>query len=156
MNTFDGINNHFKNIFSKLSPGGEAKLALENEEDPFAGGVKMLARPGGKRMTTTQSLSGGEKTLTVIALVLGIQMYVPSPYYILDEIDAAMDDYNASQVALMIKELSEESQFILITHRDVTMTKTDQLLGVSNIHGLTSVLNLNIQEALEQIAQLEN
>ncbi|MHA1149915.1 MAG: chromosome segregation protein SMC [Promethearchaeota archaeon] len=156
MNTFNGINNHFKNIFAKLSPEGDAKLALENEEDPFAGGIKMLARPGGKRMTTTQSLSGGEKTLTVIALVLGIQMYVPSPYYILDEIDAALDDYNASQVASIIKELSKQSQFILITHRDVTMTKTDQLLGVSNIHGITSVLNLNINEALEQIAQLQN
>jgi len=153
MNTFNGINEHFRNIFSKLSPGGEAKLELENQEDPFAGGVKMLARPGGKKWCLTQSMSGGEKTLTVIALVLGIQIYVPSPYYILDEIDAALDDYNATQVATMIRELSEDSQFILITHRDVTMTKTDQLLGVSNIHGLTSVINLNIQEALEQIAQ---
>ena len=98
-------------------------------------------------------MSGGEKTLTVIALVLGIQIYLPSPYYILDEIDAALDDYNASQVATMIKELSEKSQFILITHRDVTMTKTDQLLGVTNVHGLTEILNLNIKEALEIIAQ---
>ncbi|MHA1294737.1 MAG: hypothetical protein ACTSQJ_19030, partial [Promethearchaeota archaeon] len=94
-------------------------------------------------------------TLTVIALVLGIQMHMPSPYYILDEIDAALDDYNATQVALMIKELSKKSQFILITHRDVTMTKTDQLLGVSNIHGLTSIINLNIKEALKQLAQSE-
>jgi len=101
----------------------------------------------------TQSMSGGEKTLTVVALILGIQMYIPSPYYILDEIDAAFDENNANHVASMIKEMSEKSQFILITHRDVTMTKTDQLLGVSNVHGLTEVLNLNIKEALEQIAQ---
>jgi len=153
MNTFNGINEHFKTIFTKLSPGGEAKLVLENEEDPFAGGIKMLARPGGKKWCLTQSMSGGEKTLTVVALILGIQTYIPSPYYILDEIDAAFDDNNATQVASMIKELSEKSQFILITHRDVTMTKTDQLLGVSNVHGLTMVLNLNIREALEQIAQ---
>ena len=113
----------------------------------------MLARPGDKKWCLTQSMSGGEKTLTVIALVLGIQRYTPSPYYVLDEIDAALDDYNATQVAIMIKELSENSQFILITHRDVTMTKTDQLLGVSNVHGLTEVLNLNIKEALQYIAE---
>lgn len=153
LETFNGINKNFKEIFGKLSPGGEAKLVIQNEEDPFAGGVEMLARPGGKKWCLTQSMSGGEKTLTVVALVLGIQMYVPSPYYILDEIDAAFDDHNASQVACMIKELSNDSQFILITHRDVTMTQTDQLLGVSNVHGITSVLNLNIQEALETIAE---
>jgi len=151
--TFNGINEQFKIIFLKLSPGGEAKLVLENEEDPFAGGVKILARPGGKKWCLTRSMSGGEKTLTVVALILGIQMYIPSPYYILDEIDAAFDDYNAAQVASMIKELSKKSQFILITHRDVTMTKTDHLLGVSSIDGLTTILNLNMQEALEQIAK---
>lgn len=153
LNAFQGINENFKDIFAKLSPGGEAKLELENEEDPFAGGIRMLARPGGKKWCLIQSMSGGEKSLTVIALVLGIQMYIPSPYYILDEIDAALDDFNANQVALMIKELSSNSQFILITHRDVTMAKTDQLLGVSNIHGITSVLNLNIKEALDLVAE---
>ncbi len=153
MDAFNGINKHFREIFSKLSPGGEAKLELENPEEPFMGGVKMLARPGGKKWCITQSMSGGEKTLTVVALVLGIQIYLPSPYYILDEIDASFDDYNASQVASLIKDLSKKSQFILITHRDVTMTKTDQLLGVSNVNGLTSIINLNIHDALEQIAQ---
>ncbi|TFG22733.1 MAG: chromosome segregation protein SMC [Promethearchaeota archaeon] len=153
LNTFNGINERFKEIFAKLSPGGEAKLKLENQEDPFAGGVKIIARPGGKKWCLTQSMSGGEKTLTVVALILGIQMAIPSPYYILDEIDAAFDENNANHVASMIKELSEKSQFILITHRDVTMTKTDDLIGVSNVHGLTEVLNLNIREALEQIAQ---
>jgi chromosome segregation protein len=153
METFNGINKNFQEIFTKLSPGGEAKLELENQEDPFAGGVKMLARPGDKKWCITQSMSGGEKTLTVVALILGIQLYIPSPYYILDEIDAAFDDYNATQVATLIKQMSERSQFILITHRDVTMTKTDQLLGVSNVNGITTIINLNIKEALEQIAQ---
>ncbi|MFX0188370.1 MAG: chromosome segregation protein SMC [Candidatus Hodarchaeota archaeon] len=153
LNTFNGINEHFMRIFAKLSPGGEAKLALENIEDPFSGGIKMLARPGDRKWCQTRSMSGGEKTLTVIALILGIQMYTPSPYYILDEIDAALDDYNAGQVATLIKELSENSQFILITHRDVTMTIANQLLGVSNVHGLTEVLNLNVKEALKYIAE---
>lgn len=153
LDAFTNINRNFALIFKKLSPDGEAKLELENEEDPFAGGINMLARPGGKKWCLTQAMSGGEKTLTVIALVLGIQMHVPSPYYVLDEIDAALDDANAAIVAELIQELSNRSQFILITHRDVTMARVQQLLGVTNQNGITSVVNMNIQEVLAQLAQ---
>ena len=124
---------------------------MENLEDPFEGGVQILARPGEKKWCLTQAMSGGEKTLTIIALILGIQMHVPSPYYILDEIDAALDDVNAALVADMIKELSEKSQFIIITHRDVTMARVEHLLGVSNIEGVTSVINLSIKNVLKQL-----
>ncbi|HMF34258.1 MAG TPA: chromosome segregation protein SMC [Candidatus Lokiarchaeia archaeon] len=152
METFTAINRNFGFIFAKLSPNGEAALELENEDDPFAGGINMLARPGGKKWCLTQAMSGGEKTLTVIALVLGIQLYVPSPYYVLDEIDAALDDENAKMVAELISELSNRSQFILITHRDVTMARSDQLLGVTNDDGVTQVVNLNLEEVLKTIA----
>ena len=151
LNTFNAINKNFAYIFSRLSAGGEAKLELENLEDPFEGGVLILARPGEKKWCLTQAMSGGEKTLTIIALILGIQMHVPSPYYILDEIDAALDDVNAALVADMVKELSEKSQFIIITHRDVTMARVDHLLGVSNIEGVTSVINLSIKNVLKQL-----
>ncbi len=151
LNTFNAINKNFGYIFSRLSIGGEAKLELENLEDPFEGGVQILARPGEKKWCLTQAMSGGEKTLTIIALILGIQMHVPSPYYILDEIDAALDDVNAALVADMIKELSEKSQFIIITHRDVTMARVEHLLGVSNIEGVTSVINLSIKNVLKQL-----
>nr|QEE17671.1 Chromosome partition protein Smc [Candidatus Prometheoarchaeum syntrophicum] len=151
LNTFNAINKNFGYIFSRLSKGGEAKLELENLEDPFEGGVLILARPGEKKWCLTQAMSGGEKTLTIIALILGIQMHVPSPYYILDEIDAALDDVNAALVADMVKELSEKSQFIIITHRDVTMARVDHLLGVSNIEGVTSVINLSIRNVLKQL-----
>ncbi|MHA1560682.1 MAG: hypothetical protein ACTSPA_01030, partial [Promethearchaeota archaeon] len=151
LNTFNAINKNFGYIFSRLSTGGEAKLELENLEDPFEGGVLILARPGEKKWCLTQAMSGGEKTLTIIALILGIQMHVPSPYYILDEIDAALDDVNAALVADMVKELSEKSQFIIITHRDVTMARVDHLLGVSNIEGVTSVINLSIKNVLKQL-----
>jgi chromosome segregation protein len=114
-----------------------------------------MARPGKKKWCLTQAMSGGEKTLTIIALVLGIQMYVPSPYYVLDEIDAALDDANASQVAEIIHQLAAQSQFIIITHRDVTMAKTDHLLGVSNLEGVTSVVNLNINGALAQLGDFQ-
>ena len=102
------------------------------------------------------ALSGGERTLTIIALILGIQMHVPSPYYVLDEIDAALDDANAALVAEMIKELAEKSQFIIITHRDVTMARVDQLLGVSNIEGVTSVINLSINTILSKLNTNDN
>ncbi|MCF2139813.1 MAG: chromosome segregation protein SMC [Candidatus Lokiarchaeota archaeon] len=156
MNTFNAINSNFGYVFTKLSPGGEAKLELESPESPFEGGIEILARPGEKKWCLTQAMSGGEKTLTIIALILGIQMHVPSPYYILDEIDAALDDVNAALVADMIKELSEKSQFIIITHRNVTMARVDHLLGVSNIEGVTSVLNLSIQKVIQQLNSNEN
>ena len=155
LHTYNSINANFAFIFGKLSPGGEAKLNLENMEDPFEGGMQILARPGEKKWCQTQAMSGGEKTLTIIALILGIQMHVPSPYYVLDEIDAALDDVNAALVADMIKELSEKSQFIIITHRDVTMARVDQLLGVSNTAGITSVLNVSISQVLGQINNAE-
>ncbi len=153
MDCFENINENFKSIFSKLSPDGEAKLELENKENPFIGGLDIMARPGQKKWCLTQAMSGGEKTLTIIALVLAIQMYKPSPYYILDEIDAALDDANASLVAELIKQLSEKSQFIIITHRDVTMTRVDHILGVTNKAGVTSVVNLNINKVLEYFNQ---
>lgn len=151
MNTFNAINHNFGYIFGKLSPGGEAGLVILNLEDPFSDGVEIIARPGEKEKCNVMALSGGERTLTIIALILGIQMHVPSPYYVLDEIDAALDDVNAALVADMIKELAEKSQFIIITHRDVTMARVDQLLGVSNIEGVTSVLNLSIRSVLSKL-----
>lgn len=151
MNTFNAINHNFGYIFEKLSPNGEARLNILNLEDPFADGIEIIARPGEKEKCNVMALSGGERTLTIIALILGIQMHVPSPYYVLDEIDAALDDANAALVAKMIKELAEKSQFIIITHRDVTMAKVDQLLGVSNIEGVTSVINLSMSTILNKL-----
>jgi chromosome segregation protein len=156
MNTFNAINKNFGYIFAKLSPGGDARLHLLNPEEPFEGGIEIVARPGEKEKCNVMALSGGERTLTIIALILGIQMHVPSPYYVLDEIDAALDDVNAALVADMIKELAEKSQFIIITHRDVTMARVDQLLGVSNIEGVTLVLNLSIQSVLNKLKSGEN
>ena len=153
MRTFYQINENFGTIFSKLSPNGEAKLELENHDDPFEGGLRIMARPGGKKWCQIRSISGGEKALTIIALILGIQQYVPSPYYILDEIDSNLDEINTILVAEMIKELSSKSQFILITHKEPTMERSDQLLGISITDGISQVVNINIREALAQIAE---
>ncbi|MHA1846870.1 MAG: AAA family ATPase, partial [Promethearchaeota archaeon] len=155
MQTFQGIARNFSYIFSQLSPGGEAKLELENLDDPFSGGVLIMARPAGKPLNEISLLSGGEKSLTSLSLIFAIQQYQPSPLYILDEIDAALDDANASRVAELIKELSSRSQFIIVTHRDVTMMKADQILGVTNVDGCTEVMNLDLSQISKIIAEIE-
>jgi chromosome segregation protein len=146
MQTFQSIARNFAYIFSRLSPGGDGKIELENLDDPFSGGVQILARPCGKPLNEISLLSGGEKALTSLSLIFAIQQHCPSPLYILDEIDAAFDDANATAVADLIKELSARSQFIVVTHRDVTMTRADQILGVSNVDGVTEVMGLNLSE----------
>jgi len=146
LQAYQSIARNFAYIFSRLSPGGEAKLELENFEDPFAGGVQIMARPSGKPLNEISLLSGGEKALTSLSLIFAIQQHCPSPLYILDEIDAALDDANAALVADLIKELSNRSQFIIVTHRDVTMTRVDQILGVSNVDGVTDVIQLKLGE----------
>ncbi|MHA1679563.1 MAG: chromosome segregation protein SMC [Promethearchaeota archaeon] len=153
MQAYQNIARNFTYIFSQLSPGGEAKLELENLEDPFAGGVLIMARPAGKPLNEISLLSGGEKSLTSLSLIFAIQQHCPSPLYILDEIDAALDDANAGRVATLIKNLSDRSQFIIVTHRDVTMTKVDQILGVSNVDGCTDVINLNLSQLSEMLIE---
>ncbi|MBD3187606.1 chromosome segregation protein SMC [Candidatus Bathyarchaeota archaeon] len=153
MQTFQNISRNFTYIFSRLSPGGEAQLELENLDDPFEGGVLIMARPAGKPLNEISLLSGGEKSLTSLSLIFAIQQHCPSPLYILDEIDAALDDANAGRVADLIKELSDRSQFIIVTHRDVTMTKVDQILGVSNVDGCTDVINLNLSQISQEMLE---
>ncbi len=153
MQTFQSIARNFSYIFSRLSPGGEGRLELENLEDPFAAGVQIMARPAGKPLNEISLLSGGEKSLTSLSLIFAIQQHCPSPLYILDEIDAALDDANAALVADLIKELSARSQFIIVTHRDVTMTRVDQILGVSNVDGVTDVVGLRLSEISRLLAE---
>lgn len=104
-------------------------------------------------MNEISLLSGGEKSLTSLSLIFAIQQHCPSPLYILDEIDAALDDANAALVADLIKELSARSQFIIVTHRDVTMTRVDQILGVSNVDGVTDVVGLRLSEISRLLAE---
>nr|MDO8111400.1 chromosome segregation protein SMC [Candidatus Sigynarchaeota archaeon] len=155
LQAYQSIARNFAYVFSRLSPGGEAKLELENLDDPFAGGVQILARPSGKPLNEISLLSGGEKSLTSLSLIFAIQQHCPSPLYILDEIDAALDDSNAALVADLIKELSNRSQFIIVTHRDVTMTRVDQILGVSNVDGVTDVIQLKLGELSKILAPTE-
>jgi chromosome segregation protein len=128
---FDAINLNFQEMFGTLFGGGRAGLTLIDEEDILESGIEIIAQPPGKRLQNVQLLSGGEKALTAISLMFGIFKYKPSPFCLLDEIDAPLDDANTGRFLDMLRELQAQTQFILITHNRKTMEIADRLYGVT-------------------------
>jgi chromosome segregation protein len=128
---FDAIDRNFQEIFATLSNGGDAHLQLENPDEPFEGGLIIEARPPNKKVLRLESLSGGEKSLTALALIFAIQRFDPSPFYLLDEVDMFLDAVNAEMVARMVSHNSSYAQVLMISLRKVTLTKADQLYGVT-------------------------
>ena len=154
MQTLNEIARNFSRLFEKLSPGGEAKLILENPEDPFAGGLEVEAKPAGKDIKRIEAMSGGEKAIIALAFIFAIQHYKPAPFYLLDEIDAHLDDANVKRVADLIKEAAENSQFIVITHRDVMMANADRIIGVSMRNGVSRVVSLSLEKARKILEEI--
>jgi chromosome segregation protein len=146
LTVYNEIADNFSKVFGQLSPGGEATLLLENPEHPLMGGITVRSKPQGKELVTLDAMSGGEKTLTGLALIFAIQMYSPASFYIFDEIDAALDSVNAHNVALLISEMSKNSQFIVISLRDTTVRKADLLVGVSNQDGISRIVAVDLRE----------
>ena len=130
LTTFNAINEQFKTIFEQLADG-EGSLILEDEQNPFNAGMSMIAKPKGKESKKLISLSGGEKALTALALVLAIQRYMPAPFYALDEVDAPLDILNVPKLANIIKEQSKNTQFVVVSHRDDMVKLGDRALGVT-------------------------
>ena len=128
---FQVINQHFGEIFKQLFGGGTAGLSLLDEDDLLESGIDVMAQPPGKRLQSVLLLSGGEKALTAIALLFAIFQYKPSPFCILDEVDAPLDDANIGRFVRMLETLKEQTQFVLITHSRKTMEIADQLYGVT-------------------------
>ena len=128
---FDAINEHFQGTFSTLFGGGHAGLMLLDEADLLETGIDIVVRPPGKRLQHVSLLSGGEKALTAMALMFAIFKYRPSPFGLLDEIDAPLDEANISRFVEMLRSMQRETQFILITHNRKTMEIADQLCGVT-------------------------
>jgi chromosome segregation protein len=128
---FQVINQHFGEIFKQLFGGGTAGLSLLDEQDILESGIDVMAQPPGKRLQSVLLLSGGEKALTAIALLFAIFQYKPSPFCILDEVDAPLDDANIGRFVRMLSGLKDETQFVLITHSRKTMEIADQLYGVT-------------------------
>jgi chromosome segregation protein len=128
---FAAIRENFREIFPRLFDGGSADLRLEDEEDPLECGIIMAAQPPGKRMGRTSLMSGGEKALAAVALLFSIFRYQPSPFCLLDEVDAPLDDVNVGRFGEMLREYCDRTQFILITHNKQSMESADLLYGVT-------------------------
>ncbi len=128
---FAAINRNFQDVFTTLFGGGRAGLTLLDENDPLESGIEIVAQPPGKRLQSVQLLSGGEKALTAISLMFGLFKYKPSPFCLLDEIDAPLDDANVGRFVDMLRSMQDQTQFILITHHRRTMEIADRLYGVT-------------------------
>ena len=128
---FAAIKENFQGTFSTLFGGGHATIALLDETDVLESGIEVIASPPGKRLQSVQLLSGGEKALTAIALMFAIFKYKPSPFCVLDEIDAPLDDANIGRFVEMLQGMQEHTQFIIITHSRRTMEIADRLYGVT-------------------------
>jgi chromosome segregation protein len=128
---FAAINRNFQETFSTLFGGGRAGLTLLDENDPLESGIEIIAQPPGKRLQSVQLLSGGEKALTAIALMFGMFKFKPSPFCLLDEIDAPLDDANIGRFVEMLRGMQQHTQFIVITHNRKTMEIADRLYGVT-------------------------
>jgi chromosome segregation protein len=129
--SFQSIRAHFQELFRKFFGGGEGDIVLEDPQDILECGIEIVARPPGKELRSLSLLSGGEKTLTAVALLLAIFKSRPSPFCILDEVDAALDEANVERFAAVLREFKENTQFIMITHSKRSMAAADLLYGVT-------------------------
>ena len=146
--TFEQANRNFQTMFTKLFGGGEARLVLlENEEDPLECGIDIIARPPGKRPQSVTLLSGGERTMTAVALLFSIFMIKPAPFCMLDELDAALDDANIGRFVEQLKEFLVQSQFLIITHNQHTIAGSDLVYGVSQQEkGVSRVISMKLSD----------
>ncbi len=147
--TFDEVNAHFSRMFPALFGGGNAKLLLTGEEI-LDSGIQVIAQPPGKKNSSIHLLSGGEKALTAMALVFSIFQLNPAPFCMLDEVDAPLDDHNTGRFCELVKKMSEQSQFVFISHNKITMEIANQLLGVTMQEpGVSRIVAVDIDAAMK-------
>ncbi|MBN1793300.1 chromosome segregation protein SMC [Candidatus Woesearchaeota archaeon] len=129
--TYNVLNENFKKIFGSLTTKGDASFELENEEDPFMGGMTLKVRLVGSKFLDIRSLSGGEKTLTALAFLFAVQEYAPASFYVMDEVDAALDKNNSEKLARAVRNYCRGAQYVVISHNDSMISEADSLYGVS-------------------------
>jgi chromosome segregation protein len=143
---FEAIRSNYQEIYKLLFSGGRADLRLEEGEDVLECGIEILAQPPGKRLTGVHLLSGGEKALSAIALLFAIFRYQPSPFCLLDEVDAALDEANVGRFTRMVAEYAKNTQFLIVTHNKVTMESANLLYGVTmEERGISKLVSLQLQ-----------
>ncbi len=144
---FDEIRNQFDVVFKEMFGGGKGTIELVEDEDILEAGIRIIAQPPGKKLQNMMQLSGGEKALTAISLLFAIQNLKPSPFCLLDEIEAALDDSNVSRYAKYLHKLTKDTQFIVITHRRGTMAAADRLYGITmQEKGVSTLVSVNLLE----------
>ena len=136
----------FEHVFGVLFPGGQGDLVLTDPEDMLSTGIEIEARPAGKKVKRLSLLSGGERSLAAIAFLVAIFKARPSPFYVMDEVEAALDDMNLTRLLTIFKELQETSQLIVITHQKRTMEIADALYGVTMRDGITRVVSQRLAD----------
>ncbi len=150
--TFKQVSDNFKIVFKQMFNGGEANLILNGKRDPLESDIQIFACPGGKKLRHIAQLSGGEKALTAISLLFALYQVKPSPFCVLDEVDAPLDDANIGRFVSMLQTLSENSQFIIITHNKNTMAAANALYGVTmQQSGISKVVSVNLRQAGESV-----
>ena len=148
--TFIKVNANFEVMFKRLFRGGSARLVMIDEEDVLESGIEIIARPPGKRLQNVSLLSGGERTMTAVSLLFAIYMIKPSPFCLLDELDAALDDSNIGRFVTVLKDFLQYSQFVVITHNRQTIAASDILYGVTmQEKGISNTVSMKFNEAAE-------
>ncbi|MBN2226767.1 MAG: chromosome segregation protein SMC [candidate division Zixibacteria bacterium] len=151
LSTFEEVRKNFQQVFEELFTGGQADIRLLSEDDPLESPIEIIARPRGKKLLSITQMSGGERALTAISLLFAIYLVKPSPFCILDEIDAPLDDANIHRFLKIIKNFSDQTQFIIITHNKITMEASDNLYGITMEQpGITKVVSVRFQEDVQE------
>lgn len=145
--TFNQVNENFQVMFTKMFGGGSAKLVLVDEGDVLESGIEIIARPPGKKLQTVSLLSGGERTMTAVALLFSLYMVKPSPFCVLDELDAALDDANIGRFVTTVKGFVEKSQFVVITHNRQTIAASRAIYGVTmEKQGISKIISVKFSD----------
>ncbi|MEK6819078.1 MAG: AAA family ATPase, partial [Nanoarchaeota archaeon] len=153
MRTYKALNEHFSSNFSRLSAKGTAYLEIENKEDVFAGGIEIIVKFAKGKYFDVASLSGGEQTLVALSLLFAIQQFKPYKFYILDEIDAALDKRNSERLAALLNQYMRSGQYIVITHNDAIILDSQVLYGVSMHDGVSKILSLKISDDVRKVKE---
>ena len=155
LTAFEQVNANFSTLFTHLFGGGEARLVLVESDDPLEAGLEILCQPPGKKLATLSLLSGGEQTLTALALIFGVFLANPAPICVLDEVDAPLDDANVTRFCDLLDEMTRrtETRFLIITHHAVTMSRMDRLFGVTMVEqGVSQLVSVDLKKAEALVA----
>ncbi len=155
LTAFEQVNANFSTLFTHLFGGGEARLVLVESDDPLEAGLEILCQPPGKKLATLSLLSGGEQTLTALALIFGVFLANPAPICVLDEVDAPLDDANVTRFCDLLDEMTRrtETRFLIITHHAVTMARMDRLFGVTMAEqGVSQLVSVDLKKAEALVA----